>query len=172
MKTLNDYPEFKVVADRVRALENERQTNDQRKATIQSESANASPAARVAFFSGWQDEFVQLERCEPLLLEQIEEAKGKREWVRGQVSLPICMEVRPAFIKQVKRTLHALKELSAANAELDRMRYELEEAGVNTGSIPHCNFLMDRWGDERGGLVTGFQRWIREHFPELKDETY
>jgi len=167
-----DFPEFRAALEKYRALISEQQQKNERKATIQSQAKNASRALRIASFSDWQDEFVALERGEPLLDERIKEAKSELDRVRGQVSLAICQQARPAFVAQAKIILRSLRALCDANNEIVRLGGVLEQTGVETGSIANCVFTMDRWSDQHGGRVTGYQTWIREHFPELKNATY
>jgi hypothetical protein len=166
MRNLEDCPGFRTVAEKIRALEDEQRQEQERKAAIQSEAKTASPSARVALDSSWRGEYQQLESREPLLREQIEIARLELDRIRGQLSLQICQQRRPAFVEQARRVLRALKEISDANSQLEQLRDELEQTDVTTGSITHCIFTMDKWSAQYGGQVSGYQRWIREHIPE------
>jgi hypothetical protein len=170
VKTLQDFPEFRSASENLRAAEDELRSGEERKGAIQAEANKASPAGRVAFHQGWREEYEQLERREPLLLEQIETAKHELARVRGQCNLEICRQERPKFVEQIRRVLQGLEQVCDANDELNALRSELERHGIETGSIPHAIFAMDRWDDIYGGKVVGYRRWIAENFPELKTE--
>ena len=172
MKKLQDFPEFQAAVEKLRVSEEALRSGEERKAAIQAEANKASPAARVAFHESWREEYVRIEQQEPLLLEQIDSARRELDRVRGQLSLEICREVRPTFLKQMQIVLRALKEISEANDAMTWTRHELDSAGIQTGSIAHSIFIMDRWSDQNGGLVQGYRQFIRQNFPEIKNDTY
>lgn len=170
-KTLNDFPEYQKAAEELRALEDEQRQIEQRKTEIENLANTAEPVQGVLMRQSWREEYQSLERREPALQEALQSARATLAAIRGQCSLKICEQARPLFVKQTRRILRALKELSEANDELGRIRSELTQKGVDTGSVPACNFQADAWNDPYGNKVVGYRRFVAEHFPELKTET-
>lgn len=142
------------------------------KAGIESALNAASPTERAANSRKWRAKFQEFEEQEPLAVEAVRNAQQNLSNIIGSVSLEYCAAALPDFLEQIKRILGSLKQLSDANGELERLRFELEQAGVKTSAIPCCIFAgLDRWSDPHGGRVVGYQLEIRRNFPELAKST-
>jgi hypothetical protein len=100
----------------------------------------------------------------------VELQRVRVENARGQASLEICQQARPAFVEQIKVILKSLKQICAANETLDRLRDDLERDGVASGSIPAATLAGIGSFDDHMKMGTAFvyKTWIERNFPEIK----
>jgi hypothetical protein len=184
-KTLTDFPGYVRIRDHVQALKAEEQQITNRLGEIEVELSK--PKRQIGGENAWQrsledkwcfeidtaaslrEEFSNCEGRLNFIREALSVGTMELDRVRGQASLEICQEVRPLFVKQAEKILTSLKAISEANEELGRLRDDLEQAGVATGSLPSATFDPGgRWNDQYGGRVTGFQRYVSEAYPEVE----
>jgi len=116
------------------------------------------------------DRLVELDQNISLNKQAVEAARAEVERIRGQASVEICREARPAFVAQIEIILKSLKQICDANARLEKLRDEMNVEGVETGSIPHCLFQGIGSFDDREKMGTAFvyKTWIEQNFPEVK----
>jgi hypothetical protein len=91
--------------------------------------------------------------------------------VHGAACREICETVRFDFVGQIRRILTALKQICEANEVLEKLRSDLEAAGVRTDSLPAAVFdNIGPWDDPHGygGLVPSYRKYVAEHYPELE----
>jgi multidrug resistance efflux pump len=101
----------------------------------------------------------------------VELARAEVERARGQASVEICREARPAFIEQIEVILKALKQICGANAELEQLRGELQREDIESGTtIPHCLCQgVGSWDDRlKVGAAIMFQESIKRGFSDVK----
>jgi vacuolar-type H+-ATPase subunit I/STV1 len=117
-------------------------------------------------------EFLSLESQEKFLTEALEAGRHELNKARGRCSLEIWNQDRPKCVLQIRRILKAQREICEANNELERIYNEREQDGFASGSFAaHVVFdLGGTWNDPCGGRLVGYQRYIRENFPELAKE--
>src|SRR6185312_15487204 len=145
---LEDFPEYKATAEKLRDLEAQQRQGDERKAAIQNEAIEASPSARIAFGETWRTEFAVIERQEPLLAHQIATARAEHDRVHGKYSAEICrMEMRPQVIEATREQIRALKALCRANEKIIAIRAATERNNVRTDSIANTVFDLGIWDD-------------------------
>jgi len=169
---LEDFPEYKATAEKLRDLEAQQRQGDERKAAIQNEAIEASPSARIAFGETWRTEFAVIERQEPLLAHQIATARAEHDRVHGKYSAEICrMEMRPQVIEATREQIRALKALCRANEKIIAIRAATERNNVRTDSIANTVFDLGIWDDQFGGRIVAHRRFVAENFPELRKET-
>jgi hypothetical protein len=83
----------------------------------------------------------------------------------AQASVEICAEARPLFKAQLRKVLAALKHVCDANGELGRLREEFESQGIQTSSLPPCQFSRaDKWEDPYGSSVQFYREQVKREY--------
>jgi hypothetical protein len=186
MKSINEDPKFRVVADPLAEIQAELVQKKQeeeanrvefsRPGKTQDENAFATYLTKEgAFAIDSKTELREKLRAnqdrQAFLESALKQGPVELDKVIGQLSLAACKEMRPRWVKALEKQLSALKQICDANAELVNLRDELERAGYETGSLPFCQFkAVEVWESAYGSNVQFHRQYIKQHFPEIDTE--
>ncbi len=184
IRELSDFPGFENTQQQIQALRAEKQSVrnqiDALTATLMrpavddrsawARSKDAGFVAEIHVRSSAREELQMAEGREKFLAEAIAGGEKELSSIRGQASPEICKDVRAAFVEQGERVLRGSKEVEKANRELARMRDDLHQRGVQTGTLPFVAYdLGCHWHDPSGGRLVDHQKYIAKNLPELAE---
>ena len=166
MKTIRDFPEYAAALARFETLQNEQAQNRERQITIDAERTKRQIKGQVA--AALHAELEQLQRREPALLEELEDARQELDRIRNRISPGLSEQLRANSVARIQENVAAIKTIVKNNRLDAAERHALESGDVSHGSVGPTVVAIGGvlWSDEFP--LAGYLRQVTESFPELK----
>jgi hypothetical protein len=118
-----------------------------------------------------KEEYRDLEEKETFVTKALKRGREEFDKIRGRCSREICQSVRPEFVVQIRAILVALRQVCTANEVLEKLRGDLEAAGIRTDSLAAATCNIGSWDREdpySSSTVSLYRKYVSDQYPELQ----
>jgi hypothetical protein len=165
-KQLSEVPEYAAALERFQTLQNEQLKSREKQIEIDNECTK--PELKRSITAALGAELEQLQKREPLLLEELEDARQELDRVRGKLSLELSQSARLEDLPDIQEILKAQEAIIAANNRIQARRDAREKAGISN-CLPSAAFGVGAiWLDLDSFPLVAYRRQVRESYPELR----